>query len=115
MIVTISQKTNKPLCWNIINLGLQYNIWLRYIYPNSYTIFFYFFFFFTKYKNECKERKFCKQKNQKEAFYKNEKVTNIDDIDVIKILFSKEDPYGTKIHLNTLFDTIIMMLLDHYA
>ena len=23
MIVTISQKTNKPLCWNIINLGLQ--------------------------------------------------------------------------------------------
>ena len=23
MIVIVSQKTNKPLCWNIINLGLQ--------------------------------------------------------------------------------------------
>ena len=29
-------------------------------------------------------------------FYKNKKVTKIDDIDVNKILVSKEEPYGTK-------------------
>ena len=29
-------------------------------------------------------------------FYKNKKVTNIDDIDANKILVSKEEPYGTK-------------------
>ena len=35
-------------------------------------------------------------KNQKSDFYKNKKVTKIDDIDVNKILVSKKDPYGTK-------------------
>ena len=29
-------------------------------------------------------------------FYKNKKVTKINDIDVNKILVSKEEPYGTK-------------------
>ena len=29
-------------------------------------------------------------------FYKNEKVAKIEDIDVNKILMSKEEPYGTK-------------------
>ena len=29
-------------------------------------------------------------------FYKNKKVTSIDDIDANKILVSKEEPYGTK-------------------
>ena len=48
-------------------------------------------------------------------FYKNKKVTSIDDVDVNKMLVSKEEPYGTKNHLNTLLDTTIMMLLDHYA
>ena len=32
----------------------------------------------------------------KSDFYKNKKVTKIDDIDVNKILVSKEEPYGTK-------------------
>ena len=41
-------------------------------------------------------------------------VTKIDDIDV-KILASNEEPYGSKNDLNTLLDTMIMMLLDHYA
>ena len=27
---------NKPSCWNIINLGLQKNIWLLYIHSNWY-------------------------------------------------------------------------------
>ena len=38
--------------------------------------------------------KFKKIKNS--YFFKNKKVTKIDDIDVNKILVSKEEPYGTK-------------------
>ena len=55
---------------------------------------------------------FGDKKNQKSDFYKNKKVTRIDDIDANKILVSKEEPYSTKVHLNTLPDTMIMMLLD---
>ena len=33
---------------------------------------------------------------KKSGFYKNKKVINIDDIDVNKILVSKEELYGTK-------------------
>ena len=58
---------------------------------------------------------FDDKKIKKNEFYKNNKVTSIDDIDVNKILVSKEEPYGTRIHLNTLLDTMIMMLLDHYV
>ena len=54
------------------------------------------YFFFTNYKNEWKERKFRRQKNKKSDFYKNKKITNIDDIDANKILVSKEELYGTK-------------------
>ena len=53
-------------------------------------------FFFTAYKNEWKEHKFWRQKNKKSDFYKNKKITKIDDIDVNKILVSKKEPYGTK-------------------
>ena len=49
IIVTISQKTNKPLCWNI-NLDPRYNLWLLSTHPNYYKKSFYFFF--TKYKND---------------------------------------------------------------
>ena len=48
------------------------------------------------YKTGWKEHKFCRQKTQKSDFYKNKKVTKIDDIDVNKILVSKKEPYGTK-------------------
>ena len=58
------------------------------------------------------EKKIKKKKND---FYKNKKVTKIDDIDSNKIFGSKEEPNGTKIHSNTLPDTMTMMLLDHYA
>ena len=34
MIFTISQKTNKPLCWNI-NLDLRYNIWSLSVHPKQ--------------------------------------------------------------------------------
>ena len=39
---------------------------------------------------------FRDKKIKKGDFYKNKKVTNIDDIDANKILVSKEEPYGTK-------------------
>ena len=50
----------------------------------------------------------------KSEFYQNKKIFNIDDIDVNKILFSRKEPSGKKMHLNTLLDIMIMMLLDHY-
>ena len=56
-----------------------------------------------------------KIKKKTNDFYKNKKVTKIDDIDSNKIFGSKEEPNGTKIHSNTLPDTMTMMLLDHYA
>ena len=55
------------------------------------------------------------KKIKKSDFCKSKKVTKIDDIHANKILVPKEEQYGTKIHLSTLLDTIIMMLLDHYA
>ena len=55
-------------------------------------------------------------KNKKVTFTKTKKQPRqIDDIDVNEILVSKEELYGTKNHLNTLLDTMIIMLLDHYA
>ena len=52
---------------------------------------------------------------KKSYFYKNKKLVKIDDNDINKILVSKEEPYGTKIHLNTLSDIMITMLLELYA
>ena len=39
---------------------------------------------------------FDNKKIKKSNFYKNKKVTKIDDIDVNKMLVSKKEPYGTK-------------------
>ena len=39
---------------------------------------------------------FGDKKNQESDFYKNKNATKIDDIDVNKVLVSKEEPYGTK-------------------
>ena len=49
-------------------------------------------------------------------FYKNKnkKIFNIDSIDVNKILVSKRYHMAKIIHLNTLLDIMIMILLDHY-
>ena len=59
---------------------------------------------------------FDNKKIKKSDFYnKNKKIFNIDDIDVNKILLSKKVQYGKYIiHLSTLLDIMIMMLLDHY-
>ena len=43
---------------------------------------------------------------KKSEFYKNKKVTKIDDIDVNKILVSKEEHIIQRIRLNTLLDII---------
>ena len=58
---------------------------------------------------------FGDEKIKKINLFKNKNVINIDDIDLNKILVSEEDPYGTKNPLNTLLDTAITMLLDHFA
>ena len=42
-----------------------------------------------------KNENFGDKKIKKSDFYKNKKVTKIDDIDVNKMLHSKEEPYGT--------------------
>ena len=39
---------------------------------------------------------FDDKKIKKSKFYKNKKVFQVDDIDIIKILVSKKEPYGTK-------------------
>ena len=88
----------KPLLFkNLKNINLQaYSKICKslYVYLNYNNKIFYFFL--TVNKNEWKERKFRWQKNKKSNIYLNKKVVKIDDIDVNKILVSKEDPYGTK-------------------
>ena len=56
--------------------------------------------------------KFGDKKIKKHDFYKTRKVTKTDDIDVNKILVSQPEPYGSKIHINALLNTM-MMLSDH--
>ena len=58
---------------------------------------------------------FDDKKIKRNEFYKNKKVTWIDDIDVNKILVFKKENMVRKIHLNTLLDIMIMMLLEHYV
>ena len=74
-----------------------------------------FYFFFTGYQNEWKEHEFQRQKYQKSKFYKNRKAFKIYDIDVTKILVSKEESYEKIIQLNISLDIMTMMTLDIYA
>ena len=50
--------------------------------------------------------------DKKRKFYKNKKVAQINNISFLKFL--KKNHVVQRIHLNTLLDTMIMMLLDHY-
>ena len=43
-----------------------------------------------------KNKNFDKKKIKKSKFYRNKKVSSINDIDTNKILVSKKEPYGTK-------------------
>ena len=58
---------------------------------------------------------FDDKKINKRSFYKIKNLFNINDIDVIKILTSKKEPFGKKIHLNTKLDVMMTISLDHYV
>ena len=75
---------------------------------------FFFLLFFPSIRMSGKDINFDDKKITKTDFYKNEKVIKIDEIDVNKILVSKEEPYDSKYYLNPLLDAIMMILLDHY-
>ena len=58
---------------------------------------------------------FDDKKINKNNFYRNEKLFNIDDIDVNKILISKKQAYGKTVHLNKFLDIMVMITLDPYV
>ena len=58
---------------------------------------------------------FNDKKIKRNTFYKNKTINTIEDIDVNNILILKKNHTVIKIRLNTLSDTMIMILLDHYA
>ena len=55
---------------------------------------------------------FRDKKILKSGFYKNKKVTGIDDTDANKILVSKEEPYGTKISFKYFIRPLCIKLLQ---
>ena len=58
---------------------------------------------------------FDDKKVNKSNFYKNKRLFKIDDIDVNRILVSKENLMVKKAHLNTFLRMMIMITLDHYV
>ena len=60
---------------------------------------------------------FNDKKVRKSKFYRNKKIYRIEDInnDINNVLVSKKNNTEQKIHLNTLLDIVIMILLDHYV
>ena len=60
---------------------------------------------------------FNDKKVRKSKFYRNKKIYRIEDInnDINNVLVSKKNNTEQKIHLNTLLDKVIMILLDHYV
>ena len=58
---------------------------------------------------------FDDKKIEKGDFCKNKEAFQLVDIDVNKILVSKKKHMAQRLHLNTLLDIMIMMLLDHYV
>ena len=55
------------------------------------------------------------KKFEKANFYRNKTINTIENIDVNNILSLKKKHMVIKIHLNTLLDTMIMILLDRYV
>ena len=59
---------------------------------------------------------FDDKKIKRSSFYKNKKINNTEDIDVNNILVSKKERHTVqKILTNTLSDTMITIILDHYV
>ena len=75
-----------------------------------------FYFFSLQYiRVSGKNINFNNKKIKKRIFYKNKTINTIENIDVNNILVSKKKHMITKIHLNTLLDTMIIILLDRYV
>ena len=51
------------------------------------------------------------KRSARETFIKTKKLCNIYDIDVDKLLISKKEPYGEKVHLNIFLDSMMMMMM----
>ena len=62
-----------------------------------------------------KKVNFGDNKILKSDFYKNKKVSRINDIDANKTLVLKKNHMIQKNHSNTLLNIMIMMLLDRYT
>ena len=56
---------------------------------------------------------FNTERIKKINFYKNKKMSKINNIDINKILISKKESYGKKAHLNTSLDIMMVMSLNH--
>ena len=56
---------------------------------------------------------FDDKKINESNFYKNKKLIQIDNVDVNKILTSKENHMVKKNHLSTLLDILTIMILNH--
>ena len=50
----------------------------------------------------------------KNAFHKNKKLININEVDIKKIVLSDKDLMAIKIYLNTLLDIYINAMLFHH-
>ena len=61
-----------------------------------------------------KNRNFEDKKIKKQDFHKNKKAFKIDDIDVNKILVSKEEACGTNESFSILLYIMTIMILDLY-
>ena len=70
---------------------LQYNLFIRYVNYYEKT----FKFFLPSIRMNGKNINFGDKNIQKSNFYKNKKLSKIDDIDVNKILVSKKESCGT--------------------
>ena len=57
---------------------------------------------------------FNDEKIKKNNFYKNKRISKINDIGINKISISKKESYGKKAHLNTSLDIMMMMSLNQY-
>ena len=90
----------------------KYSLFTRHL--NYYKKNFYiFFFFFTKYKVSEKNIIFNDKNINKSNFYKNKKLSKIDEIDVDKTLVSKKNVMVQKSSLNISLNIMIMVSLDH--
>ena len=94
--------------------GIMLFLLVQIRYPNHYKKFFNFSFSPSIRKTE-NNIIFNDEQIKKSKFYNNKKLFKIDDIDIDKILISKEEAYGKKAHLDTSFHIMMVMSLDHYV